>query len=125
MAESFWQIPDVSTVRSPLSILREQAAALTEQTKGLLVGVVETRPNQHNADMLLISLEIYVPALAYQRKILTYDQPIEMYPGNIAGGDLVDSHVADEGQFLVKMKDILASKRTADILASLLIQAAA
>ncbi len=43
MAESFWQIPDVSDIRTPLSILREQAAALTEQTKGQLVGVVETK----------------------------------------------------------------------------------
>jgi hypothetical protein len=61
MVESFWVIPDIANVRTPLSIQREQAAALTEQTKGTLVGIVET--NKNPVDKIDITLEISAPSL--------------------------------------------------------------
>ncbi len=82
MVESFWVIPDVANLRTPLSILREQAAALTDHTKGTLVGMVATK---NLADKMEIRLEISVPSLNdYRFRILTYIQPIfEIYPGRL------------------------------------------
>lgn len=61
MAESFWAIPDVTETLTPLSILREQASALTRQTKGMLVGNVDVE-NSGGGD-LTITLDLSVPAL--------------------------------------------------------------
>jgi hypothetical protein len=69
MVESFWAIPDSTTLRTPLSILREQAAALTEQTKGVIVGSVETRASNGSLDVIL---NLVVPALNdYRYRILS------------------------------------------------------
>jgi hypothetical protein len=118
MAESFWQIPDVSDIRTPLSILREQAAALTEQTKGQLVGVVETKSE---GDDLRIALEIAVPALNdYRYRILSYHQPVELYPGWLDAISL--TQIPNEQDFINAVRDTLSSPRTRNVLTSLLAQ---
>ena len=79
MVESFWVIPDAAKIRTPAGILREQASALTEQTQGTLVGVVETKGS---GDKLQVNLAISVPSLNdYRFRILLYLQPLELYPG--------------------------------------------
>jgi hypothetical protein len=121
MVESFWAIPDVANMRTPLSILREQASALTAQTKGVLVGVVETHSER---DKLLITLDISVPALNdYRYRILNYRQPIEIYPGLMYSGD-APSHIKNEDAFIECVKEILSSDRMKNALTSLLSQAA-
>jgi hypothetical protein len=122
MFESFWVIPDIANIRTPLSILREQASDLTARTKGTLVGMVETKSI---TDDIEITLEISVPSLNdYRYRILTYRQPIELYPGIIfVSGP--PRKVDDEAEFVEYVKMILSSDRIRNALASLLSQAVA
>ena len=128
MVESFWAIPDVTEVRTPLSILREQANALTEQTKGVLVGMVEVYRDSQDGD-LTINLEVSVPALnGYRYRIISYRQPVELYPGTFSGDPIAkiaisNGRVIDEEQFITYIKVVLSSERIRRVLGTLLSQA--
>ena len=71
---------------TPLSILREQAAALTQQTHGVLVGEATANPE---GERIVVSLDIIAPGLNdYRYRVMRYEQPPEMYPGTLRmGGD--------------------------------------
>jgi hypothetical protein len=124
MVESFWAIPDSTTLRTPASILREQAAALTEQTKGVIVGSVDTRAE---AGKLYVILNLTVPALNdYRYRVLTYEQPIELYPGRLAVSAAETTmwvSIGDEGRFVAEIRRVLSSEKVKNILTSLLAQA--
>jgi hypothetical protein len=126
MVESFWTIPDVISARTPVRILREQAAALTEQTKGALVGVVETDRGQFSVN-LEVKLEISVPALNdYRFRLLTYHQPVEIiYPGTLETADGNLREIPDENSFISAIKAVLSSELVKNVLISLLSQATA
>lgn len=120
MVESFWAVPDVADMRTPLGILREQAAALTKATNGVLVGAVET---ERRGDDLILKLEIVAPALNdYRYRILNYQQPIGLYPGELYGHGPNASVVSDEARFVSAIKLILASEAIKNVLKSLLAQ---
>lgn len=120
MVESFWVVPDPGQIRTPLSILREQAGALTEQTQGVLVGVVETATS--GADLNLI-MEISVPALNdYRIRVLSYKQPVAMYPGRMMIREQGYA-IEDEAAFVDLLRRTLASDWTRNVLSSLLSQA--
>jgi hypothetical protein len=121
VVESFWAIPDAANIRTPLTILREQAAALTEQTKGTLVGMVEA--HQGAGDTLEVSLEVLVPALNdYRYRLLSYGQPVELYPGLLRTGNDGIRPVVDEANFVSMIKSVLSSEKVRNILTSLLSQ---
>ncbi|HUB11728.1 MAG TPA: hypothetical protein VMB34_07200 [Acetobacteraceae bacterium] len=124
MVESFWSIPATGALRTPLTILREQATALTEQTKGTLVGeaTVLSQPSQ----MLSIGLSIRVLALNDDKyRILTYEQPVTMYPGSLTSnlGDGMIRIVKSEDEFVKELKRLLSSQEAQRLLTSLLVQA--
>ena len=133
MVESLWSIPTANDVRAPLTIMKEQATALTEQTKGSLVGWVET--TAYGDGDLAISLSIQAPSLNnYKYRLMTYIQPITMYPGRLASGVPKASganvyvppqsiKVEDEGEFLAALKRLLSSDEVKHLLSSLLLQA--
>jgi hypothetical protein len=119
VVESFWALPDAADIRTPLSILREQAAALTEQTKGVLVGVAEARNNEHGTN-LDVTLDVNVPGLNdYRYRLLTYRQPIEMYPGHLVVVDSGWNEIENEAEFVAAVRSVLSSDRVRNILASL------
>jgi hypothetical protein len=122
VVESFWAVPDVATMRTPLTILREQATALTEQTNGLIVGRVEAKQQQDGN--LSISLEATVPALnEYSVRILNYEQPIALYPGRVYGiGIPIYETINNEDDFVVVVKKVLSSAQIKNILTSLMSQ---
>jgi hypothetical protein len=131
MVESLWSIPATENVRPPLIIMKEQAAALTKQTKGSLVGSVEAAAY---GDGLKINLSVEVPALNnYRYHVLTYTQPITMYPGRLASQMPVPSgktfsvrlgtEVKDEQEFIDALRQLLASEEVKQLLSSLLVQA--
>lgn len=140
MVESLWSIPAADNVRAPLTIMKEQATALTEQTKGSLVGLVET--GTYGADDLAINLSIQVPSLNnYKYRLITYTQPITMYPGTLAAEvpmasgtsqtGLINSlgtrpqatEVKNEQEFVAALKGLLASNEIKRLVSSLLAQA--
>ena len=127
MVESFWAIPDVTDIRTPLSILREQASALTEQTKGVLVGDVKTQSVNNGA--LEIDLELFVPALNnYRYRILTYRQPVQFYPGELFPANKRENNrlpfipILNEEEFISEIKNTLSSASIKSVLTSLLAQ---
>lgn len=134
MVESFWAIPDATQLRTPLSILREQAAALTDQTKGVLVGSAE--PHAYSQEELInrllppdgkltLWLMVSVPALNdYRLRVLDYTQPVTLYPGLLRSIH-TDTQQAIENQqsFIDGVKSILSSESVRNILTSLISQA--
>jgi hypothetical protein len=132
MVESLWSIPATADIRTPLAIMKEQASALTDQTNGSLVGYVETTTF---GDGLRINLSIQVPALNnYRYQILTYNQPITMYPGRLQSGVPVatgpnvfappqSKFIENEQDFMVGLKALLTSQEVTQLVTSLLAQA--
>ncbi len=132
MVESLWSIPPADNVRAPLTIMKEQATVLTEQTRGSLVGSVET--DAYGAGDLVINLSIQVPSLNNNKyRLMTYTQPITMYPGTLASGvpKASGSHqyappqsieVENEEEFLAALKRLLSSDEVKHLLSSLLVQ---
>lgn len=121
--ESFWKIPDISAIKTPLSVLREQGEALAEQTNGILLGYVDTTNASNNS--ILISMYIIVPTMnRYTIKLLSYYQPLALYPGRFL--DEVSNiayDVSNEGEFNLVLKKIITSDKVVSIISSLLSQA--
>jgi len=124
MSQSFWRIPNTDSIRTPLSILKEQASALTEQTGGALRGFV--RRDVAGNDLIL-TLRIVVSALNnYSIDLIKYWQPVQMYPGNLEFTlKPVNMTVENEEQFRKALMEILSSDEVTRIIASLLSQALA
>jgi len=131
MVESFWAVPDIAGFRTPLAILREQAAALTEGTNGALVGTVSTSKimygaGGHSTDLAL-SLSVEVPALDdYAYRLLEYRQPVDLYPGTLSlSWEEGPLFIGDEIQFVSAIRSALSSDKVRRIMGSLLAQATA
>ncbi len=124
MTESFWVVPQAPTMRTPLSILREQAAGLTRATSGILDGEVTTKRDT-DSDDLTIGLSIKVPALNnYVYHVLEYRQPITLYPGTLWVRINSEFHeVADEAELVRLLRDVLSSDEVQHIVQALWAQA--
>lgn len=135
MTESFWAIPNISEIRTPVTILKEQADALTNATDGLLKG--EVSPIEVGSLSSAIfhgfnggsQLFIIVPFLKnYRVNLIDYYHEIVMYPGVLApkfqneGGA---TRVDNEEDFVHALKKILSSNNTKMIVAGLISQAKA
>src|SRR2546426_1154419 len=79
MPDNLWgTLPDVSNLRTPYTVLREQAAALTEMTKGSLVGEVTMNQESQN---ISLTLRIRAPALSnYIYVVLHARHTLSLYP---------------------------------------------
>jgi hypothetical protein len=117
--ESFWNIPQVQ-MRTPLSILREQAELLTKQTDGLMKGEVLMAGDNNQ---LRIQLAIVVPALRnYKYSIFIYAQPVTIYPGEMFLSDNIIK-IPNEGAFVDNLKKILSSPNVTNAIGGLIAQA--
>jgi len=125
MSESMWSIPDASAVRTPLSIFLEQASLLTRETNGLLRGEVVAQTPE--AGIVTLSLRIAVPALEnYTIEVLSYSQPIGIYPGVLRSGISemsINVRIAGEPEFLRETKKVLSSHDVRNLLKAFLAQA--
>ncbi len=124
MSDTFWVIPDVSTTRTPLIILKEAASELTRRTEGLLRGHVASQRPSYDLSMLVLRLSIIAPALDnYQIAVATYSQPMELYPGQLASEILENESVVSSEEELVKaLRDQLSAPKVQKVIASLLSQ---
>jgi hypothetical protein len=122
MVESFWKIPKDTPIRTPATILGEQAAALTQATGGDLEGKV-TR--EGSGSQFVCYLDIIVPALnRYKFRLLVAYYPVSLYPVTLIFAPENDSHGANnEAEFIALLKQILASEGVAKILTGLRAQA--
>jgi hypothetical protein len=124
MAQSLWKIPDVSHLRPPVIILKEQASSLANETQGVLVGEVRTLPTSNQSNMQF-TLDIVVPSLnSYRFTVLQINQPLTMYPLSVLPFYGSNSQINDETQLTTALADILSSDQMQRVISSLLTQAA-
>lgn len=127
MAKGLWNIPDIENldVRLPVSILKEQASALTEETKGLLIGEIRTL-GRNNSGEIRYTLDITVPTLNnYRYSILQVVQPVKIYPITIYASSENETYpsISNDQEFVQTLQKILGSDETGRILSALLAQA--
>lgn len=125
MSGSMWQLPSVETIRTPTSIMKEQASLLTSQSQNNLRGDVET---SGSGSQIVSQMRIVVPAINfYTYDLLQYVQrPESVFPGYIHSNIHTESwQVLSNEDFVEHMRRILASPEVAQLLTSLLAQATA
>jgi hypothetical protein len=108
MAKSLWgDLTSLTVVRTPKTILEEQASVLTEATKGMLVGVVEDEPQSNG---FRYTLNVVVPALNnYRYTILSIYHPLELYPLTLLTNMPIPSHMENEEAFETAVEKVLSS----------------
>ncbi len=134
-----------SAIAAPESILRTQAELLSEKTRGLVVGEVQS---ERFGGGLLHSLFLRVPALEdYSTILLQIKQPLDLYPlrlislhdmrnpfvhFNPSKAPRIDSYFGSEGlmctdeaAYIAGLRALLGSESTKRVLATLMAQAAA
>src|SRR5205807_3389682 len=123
--ENLWgDLPKSGDLRTPVSILREQATILGDQTNNVLVGDVITTKRGGN---IVSEFEIVAPALDnYRVTVLTISHDMTLYPLLVIrhlGGSNVQC--PDETSFIAVLKETLPGKRVHQIVNSLLSQSKA
>ena len=110
----------VTSIVTPATILREQAALLAEKTKGLVQAEVKS---SGSGESLAHDFILRVPALGNYRYVLfSAHHPMQQYPVTIdfharASQEL---RAPDEGAFVHTLKEILASDDTRNVIQSLM-----
>jgi hypothetical protein len=119
-SKSLWgEIPNSGKASAPSVMLKVQAEALRDLTKGQLIGEVVVQPGPSFVDAVLM---VKVPALGgYQRAILTVRYPFEFYPLKII--DAVndrDIPARTEEEYEQGIRDVLSSPKVLKIVGQLL-----
>jgi hypothetical protein len=119
-SKDLWGEIEAPQIRTPLSILREQAALLGAKTKNLVEASVKTNVY---GDSFRHSLELVVPPLgSYTYSLFTIVHGATLYPVNVEyKGTRLDS----EEQFIEWLGATLSSPDTKRIVSNLLAQVAA
>ena len=109
-------------VRTPVSILKEQAALIGQKTKNILEA--EVRTESPNGPNFRIVLDFVVPSLDnYRYRLLSATHPITLYPLEARGPGGTDSFLQNETAFLNWLRVQLSSEETRRIIGALLSQA--
>ena len=126
----FWgEIGSAEVVRTPVLILREQAALLGKKTKGLVEATVDT---DASGGSFIHRFKLVVPALDnYTYELFSISNGIDFYPMEAHGfqnrskfGSMVTmSTLRSEDEFLHWLQEILSSPETKKIIANILAQA--
>jgi hypothetical protein len=108
-------------IRTPVSILREQAGLLGPKTHNLIEAKVETEAGE--GDGFMHSFYLVVPALDnYRYRLFKIYHPIGLYPVQVAGQDV---RLQTEETFNEWLRERLSSEQTKRIVANLLAQVSA
>ena len=95
----FWGDIGADPVRSPVAVLREQAALLGSKTKNLVEARVETSTFR---DTFRHAFLLVVPTLDYQYQLFSVSHGLEMYP---LEASLPYRQVSDEEAILKMFRD--------------------
>ena len=116
----FWGDIAPAAVRTPVAILREQAALLGAKTKNLIEATVYTESVRGSFRHLL---NLVVPGLDnYTYNLFAIDHGIDLYPVTVLNRDLI---FATEDAFIDWLREELSSDKTKKIVGNLLAQVAA
>ena len=123
MSENLW--PNVFPppgVRTPVSILREQALALGEVTSNIVLGGVDSSATSSGE----FRHELYLRSagLNYLTPLLSIAHTIDLYPVTIAtdGPGGVVRKAADPSELMACLKDLFSTPQVTKTIASLIAQ---
>jgi len=119
--ENLWgEIPHIEPVKTPTSILKEQAALLKEKTNALLEGRVEAGRDITGQD--IARLDIVVPIMDnYSVTIVRIVHGLEFYPVKVLDEPTgVWSRASSEPEFKEHLKIIFRSDKVQNIIKVLL-----
>ena len=121
--KNMWgDIPEVDSVRTPASMLREQAQILSKRTKGLLNGHV-SRNIEDITGKFLYTLAVRAPALDnYRYIVLEITHGLELYPVDLRYIDGLTVESKTEEEFLRNVEKKLQSEDVRKAITSLLSQ---
>lgn len=123
MAKNLWgSLPNVEKLRTPHTVLQEQASLLAELTGGLLLGQVH---RDQAASSFKLTLRINAPALNnYSYTVLKVSHPIELYPLHVDNETRASAtkKCNTEEEFEQVLGSILASNEVQRVIAGLLAQ---
>lgn len=121
MTEGYWAIPDETTIsRAPGAILKEQAAALREMTKGELNGIITVAPAP--SGQMGYRLVVTVPALNnYSYVVLMVQYPLlSIWPASIVSNVTDETAEAEnEVEFNELLRKILGSAEMQRVIGAL------
>jgi hypothetical protein len=127
--QNLWPTDLAPTVeRTPLTILKEQAAQLGTMTKNLLEGRVETATTgSGRAVRFSHAFNIAAPSLGYTYQLLILQHSLELYPISVAfygstSAPPKGQRLASEAEFLDYLRKVFASDETRRIIGALLAQ---
>jgi hypothetical protein len=114
-----------ATKRTPLSIMREQAALLGQKTHNLVEARVETDVDYSR--LFKHRFLLVVPALNdYEYQLFRVEHSIDLYPVEVQGAEIRsgygESILRNEDAFVEWLGQMLSSQRTKGIIANLLAQ---
>ncbi len=125
----FWpnDLSAATPILTPVAILKEQAALLSQKTKGLVMGEVVSRPQMGRKVNLVHILRLITPALGnYQYELLRVVHPANLYPLTIHYTPSDKTIEAKNEEELVRdLRDLLSRKETLSIIQALVAQAQA
>ncbi|HLK22343.1 MAG TPA: hypothetical protein VKT81_25525 [Bryobacteraceae bacterium] len=117
-ATDFWGEIGSTEVRTPLSILREQAAALGPKTLNLVEAKVETRRSYGQS--IVHSFQLVVPALDdYTYQLFEIEHGADLYPLTVKDEERT---FGNEKQFTDWLQKELSSEKTKKLVSNLLAQ---
>ena len=121
--KNLWgDLNDLPTLRTPASILKEQAEILQSHTNGMLVAEVKTSGNQNKR--IYYELNIVVPALHnYKYNVVAVSHTITLYPVHFHSSVNNIASATDESEFVQKLSDIISSDEIRQNIIALLSQA--
>ncbi|SRR5260221_8681887 len=126
MSKNLWgEISTEQLLRTPTSVLREQATALTKATKAILEGHVRVSSRD---GLFAITLSIVAPTIDnYEFDVVYATHGVDLYPVTVAPDWDRYSRDAqvdcdDEDELLAALEKILGSSRVQRVIKSLLAQ---
>ena len=119
MTDDLWpaNIAD-SRLTTPVAILKEQAALLGEKAKQLVKGEVTT---QTTGDLFVHHFYLVAPTLNYKYELFTVSHGINFYPLTLRQTSQ-NLTIRNEEDFKEKLKEILSSQHTLNVVHSILAQ---
>ena len=125
MTEDLWpdNIADSNMV-TPVSILKEQAALLGEKTRQLVKGEVVTQARASDNSMQVPFTHRFflaAPTISYRYELFYVTHGVNFYPLNVAYGHQA-MQCRDEEDFKAKLKTILSSPQTINVVHAILAQ---
>jgi hypothetical protein len=117
----FW--PDdigESDLRTPASLLREQAAALGEKTRNVVTAEVHSESDR---DTFVQALYLTAPTINYRYQLLLVRHPLMLYPLEAKESrSLSWATLNTEDEFVQWLKSILATDNTKRVIRALIAQ---